>query len=142
MLHFPAIEELGQRLRPQAGSSGIGQPRRQPAAAALSRRAHCVTEIRIERNTQLVYLHTRIIPWWDVPWDDASGPGAASCPSPLKRPETTWLRLASHDALGPARQTSGGDMVERLLKIRFDHRSAARAPTGADPPAALAPSAA
>ena len=60
-----------------------------------------------------------------------------------------WLRVFQRGGwggkppvVGPPRKTSGGDMVERLIQIRSARRAAARAPTGADPPAIVAPPAA
>ena len=60
-----------------------------------------------------------------------------------------WLRVFQRGGwgdkpavVGPARETGGGTMVERLLQLRSDRRAAARAPTGSDPPAILAPPAA
>jgi len=60
-----------------------------------------------------------------------------------------WLRVFQRagwgdkpPVVGPARETGGGKMVERLLRLRADRRAAARAPTGSDPPAALVPPAA
>jgi len=41
--------------------------------------------------------------------------------------------------VGRARETAGGNKVERLLQIRSDRCAAARAPTGSDPPAVLMP---
>ena len=60
-----------------------------------------------------------------------------------------WLRVFQRGGwgdkaavVGPARETGGGNMVERLLQLRSDRRAAARAPTGSDPPAILVPPAA
>jgi hypothetical protein len=60
-----------------------------------------------------------------------------------------WLRVFQRSGwggkpavFGPAWEISGGDMVGRLRETRFVHRSASRAPTGADPPIAVEPPAA
>ena len=60
-----------------------------------------------------------------------------------------WLRVFQRAGwggkpavVGPARETGGGKMVERLLRGRADRRAAARAPTGSDSAAILVPPAA
>ena len=60
-----------------------------------------------------------------------------------------WLRVFQGGGcgdkpavVGPGRETGGGNMVERLLQLRSDHRAAAKAPTGSDPPIVMVPPAA
>ncbi len=57
-----------------------------------------------------------------------------------------WLRVFQRAGwggkpavVGPARETSGGTMVKRLLEQRAARWAAARAPTGSDPPVNLVP---
>src|SRR5207244_8956922 len=67
MLSLPAVQELGQRLDPQPGRGRLGQPARQTPTTALGRRPHRITQIGVERNTELVDFHALIIPRCDVP---------------------------------------------------------------------------
>src|SRR5581483_8051055 len=61
VLGLPVVEEGRQSLGAQARGGGLSQPPRKTSPTARGCRTHGIAQVGVERHTQLVHLHAKIL---------------------------------------------------------------------------------